>query len=188
MKTIITTLSVLVAAVLVACSGSDPVSPDTQTASVRFYNGNLTAAAMRIGDTKIFDAMAAANVSSRVDIAAATDSIEFRAVDGATNAILARRKAIVKPRPYSFVLFPATSVFNCVRMPEMCVVHEDAAPPTSGRARIRVINATTDGTEFSLNIDGMQLLGNDKLLVRSISNTVDIEAGEHDITLIRTTN
>lgn len=188
MKTTATILLVMAAALIAACSGSDPVSPDTQTASVRFYNGNLSAAGVRIGETKIIDAMTAAKVSARVTIPTTTDSAEFRAIDVATNAILARRRAIVKPTPYSFVLFPATSVFSCVRLPEMCVVHEDAAAPTAGRARIRVINATTDGTEFSLNIDGMELLGNDKLRVRSISNTVDIEAGAHDITLIRTTN
>lgn len=188
MKIIATIVLVAATALLVACSGSDPVSPDTQTASVRFYNGNLSAAGMHIGETKVIDAIAAANVSSRLIIATTTDSAEFRAIDVATNAILARRRAIVKPVPYSLVLFPATSAFGCVRLPEMCVLHEDAAAPTAGRARIRVINATTDGTEFSLNIDEMELLGNDKLRVRTISNTVDIEAGEHNITLVRTTN
>jgi len=188
MNIIATIFSALTALVLVACSGSDPVSPDAQNASVRFYNGNLTSSGVRIGDTRTFDPLSSASVSARIIIASTTDSVEFRAVDGASNAILARRKAIVKPIPYSFVLFPATSAFGCVRQPEMCVLHEDAAAPTAGRARIRVINATTDGTEFSLNIDGMELLGNDKVRVRSISNTVDIEAGEHDITLIRTTN
>lgn len=179
---------VLSALVLAACSGSDPVSPDAEKATIRFYNGNLISAGARLEDTKIFDALPAGGVGSRINIATTSDSVEFRAMDGPTNAILARRKAVIKPMSYSLVLFPATSIFGCTRLPEMCVLHEDASAPTAGRARIRVINATTDGTEFSLNIDAMQVLSNDKLWVRTVSNIVDVEAGEHEISLIRTTN
>lgn len=183
-----TILLLLVAVILAACSGSDSVAPEAPKARIRFYNGNTSSANVKLNDKELFATLLYGGVSSRVDVDPSTDSLAFNAYDGATNAIVASRKATISPVPYSLVLFPATSVFSCMRRPEYCALHEDASAPPSGRARIRVINATTDGSEFSLKIDGMEVLKNQELGVRAISNVVDIEAGEHDVTLVRTTN
>ena len=188
MKTLLIILVSALAAALTGCSGSDATAPDASKASIRFYNGNTASARTELNSNELVGVLQPGAVSSRVDVDPTTDSALFRVFDGATNAIVAQRRAKVNPVSYSLVLFPATSVFGCVRRPEECVLHEDASAPPAGRARIRVINATTDGTELSLKIDGMEVLKNQELGVCAISNVVDIEAGEHEITLVRTTN
>lgn len=188
MKKLLIILVSALAAALTGCSGSDATAPDASKASIRLYNGNTASARTELNNNELVGVLQPGAVSSRVDVDPTTDSALFRVFDGATNAIVAQRRAKVNPVSYSLVLFPATSVFGCVRRPEECVLHEDASAPPAGRARIRVINATTDGTELSLKIDGMEVLKNQELGVCAISNVVDIEAGEHEITLVRTTN
>lgn len=180
-------LVALVSTLLVACGSSDVVGPDTQKASIRFYNGNTQSASVKLNEKELFDYINSGRVSARVTIDPTTDTVQIRAMDGPTNAILAKRNAVIKPVNYSVVLFPATSAFGCVRRPEECVLHEDASAPPSGRTRIRVINATTDASRLSLTIDEMDILKENQLAVCSISNVVDIEAGDHNIQLLHTT-
>lgn len=188
MRIALTIWTLAIVAFLGACSGSDPITPDAQKAAIRFYNGNTAAARIEINNEEVFANQVAGAVSGRSALDPSTDSIEIRAYDVATNTIVARRRTTLKPVNYSLVLFPSTSVFNCVRRPEECVLHEDASAPPTGRARIRVINATKDGSELSLKIDGMEVLPTAQLAVCTISNVVDIEAGEHNVALLRTTN
>jgi hypothetical protein len=188
MRIALTIWTLTAVVLLTACSGSDPVTPDTQKAAIRFYNGNTAMARVEINNSEVFASQLSGGVSGRTILEPTTDSIEIRAFDVATNAIVARRRTTLNPLNYSLVLFPSTAVFNCVRRPEECVLREDASAPPSGRARIRVINATKDGTELSLKLDGMEVLPSTQLGICTISNVVDIEAGEHDITLLRTTN
>ena len=188
MRIVLTIWTLTAIALLTACSGSDPIAPDAQKATIRFYNGNTAAARVEINNSEVFTNQLSGAVTGRTAIEPTTDSVEIRAFDVATNAIVARRRTTLKPVNYSLVLFPSTSVFNCVRRPEECVLHEDASAPPTGRARIRVINATKDGAELSLKIDGMEVLPNSQLGVCTISNVVDIEAGEHNVVLLRTTN
>lgn len=188
MKAFSIILLLTLATALVGCGSSDAVAPDASKATIRFYNGNTASVRAELNNNELVGVLLAGAVSSRVDVDPTTDSALFRVFDGATNAIVAQRRAAIGPMPYSLVLFPATSVFGCVRRPEECILHEDASPPPAGRARIRVINATTDGTEFSLKIDGMEVLKNQELGICAISNVVDIEAGDHEVTLVRTTN
>ncbi|MBM4179077.1 MAG: DUF4397 domain-containing protein [Ignavibacteria bacterium] len=179
-------LQAFVAALLVACGSSDVVAPNAQKASVRFYNGNVQSAGITMNDKELFATTNSGDVGARQTIDPTTDTVQLRAVDGPTNAILARRNVIIKPTNYSVVLFPATSAFNCVRRPEECVLHEDATAPPAGRTRIRVINATTDASRLSLSIDEMDVLKENQLSVCSISNVIDIEGGDHNIRLLHT--
>lgn len=188
MRFLCTILAVIASITLVACSGSDPVTPDVQKTVLRFYNGNTSASRIEINNTEVFPTLTSGAVSGAVSVDPSTDTVEVRAVHSATNAIVARRRVTLQPISYSIVLFPSVSIFNCARRPEECIVHENASAPPAGRARIRVINATKDGTELSLKIDAMEVLNKQQLAVCSISNVVDIEAGEHNLAVARTTN
>lgn len=185
MNQLLTILAILFSTLLISCGGSQTTQPPVEYSSIRFYNGFRGSASLRQGDaTKGTDVISGA-VSPVIELTPNADSTLFRVFDVATNTRLASAKAALTTGFNSAVLFPATSAFSCIHQPEILVFKQDAALPPAGRARIRTINATPDATGLSLLIDGMEVVKQDQLGVRSISNVVDVVAGSHDLVLVR---
>lgn len=184
-KQLTTILSVIAMCLLASCSGSQTTEPPVQYSSIRFYNGLSQPASLRQGDATEGTDVAACTVSSVIELVPKTDSATFRAYNTSTNQRLASASTILSPGFQTAVLFPTTSAIGGVNRAETLLFKEDAAAPPPGRARVRVINATPDGTGLSLLVDGMEVVKQDQLGVRAVSNVVDIVSGSHDVALLR---
>lgn len=185
MKHVSNIFAIVVAVLLVSCGGSQTTQPPVEYSSIRFYNGFSKQASLRQEDaTKGTDVVSGA-VSPVIELTPNADSTLFRVYDVATNARLTSAKAALTTGFKTAVLFPGTSAFSCVHKPDTLVFKQDAASPPAGRARIRIINATPDATGMSLLIDAMEVVKQDQLGIRSISNAVDVVAGAHDLVLVR---
>ena len=184
--------AVVAIVLLTSCGGMETTAPTTQISTVRFYNGLSPSKPARLTIAgKAYGTTVQSGGHGPVHQVEASSEPVVVAIDAGQPSLVHASSTASFPVGVrtSLVAFPSTSKFEPTRYPDTVVVVRDTGSPSSGLARMRVINATDAGTfsigELGVYIDEARKLSLTDLPMRTVSRWFSVDPGEHQLRVMR---